>query len=99
MDVVIVAALVVVFLSLLLLAVSAIIDAARTPTDRWRRIRRGKGVTIVLIVLTGGFGGIYYWWRIRSELRSASQSSSHAAPAPLGKRELRAIEAQRYLSR
>ena len=108
MDVVIVVGLLAFFLVLWLGAIAAVVSAARTEHVRWRRVQRGKGVTIVLIILTGGFGGVYYWWRIRPELRRANSANSAitansamsptAAVAPT-KAQRRAIEAQRYLGR
>ena len=72
MDVVIVVIFVAFFLSLWVAMISAIVSAARTAPEHWQRVGRSKGVTIALIVFTGGFGGYYYWWRIRPGLRTAA---------------------------
>jgi NADH:ubiquinone oxidoreductase subunit 6 (subunit J) len=96
MEVVIVAVLVGAVLALWIAAISAVVDAARTPADRWRNAQRGKGATIFLILLTGGFGGFYYWWRIRRDLRTAPPSGGQPPAPQLSKAELRAIEGQRY---
>jgi hypothetical protein len=99
MDMVIVLGLLAISVVLWIGAIAAIVSAARVPHERWRRAQRGKGVTIVLIILTGGFGGIYYWWRIRAELHSAALATAEtAAPMPTNSQR-RALEAQRYLGR
>lgn len=99
MDVVIVVGLLAVFFVLWLGAIAAVVSAVRVDHVRWQRVQRGKGVTIVLIILTGGFGGLYYWWRIRPELRTASSATSPSAALAPTKAQRRAIEAQRYLGR
>jgi hypothetical protein len=100
MDVVIVVGLLAVFVVLTIGAVAAVVSAARVPSDRFRRVQRGKETTILLIILTGGFGGAYYWLRIRPELHRAGVAAAQNAPVPPPtKAERRAIEAQRYLGR
>jgi len=102
MDVVIVVGLLAVFFVMSLGAIAAVVSAARIDLVRWQRVRRGKGVTMFLIILTGGFGGVYYWWRIRPELRRANSASSPTSPSAViapTKAQRRAIEAQRYLGR
>lgn len=57
-------------------AASAVISAARTPSERWRGTGRTLRMTIMFIVVSGGFGGLYYWWRIRPELRALAARRS-----------------------
>jgi hypothetical protein len=99
MDVVIVVGLLSVFVVLTIGAVAAVVSAARVPPDRFRRVQRGKETTILLIILTGGFGGAYYWLRIRPELRGAGVAVAYKAVPPPTKAQQRAIEAQRSLGR
>jgi hypothetical protein len=88
--------LVLVLMAFLAIAlVTAVGSAARFERDRWRQVGRSKGATILLILLTGGFGGIYFWWRIRPELREAAQRPAPSAGRPPSSAELRAIDAQR----
>ena len=51
---------------------SALIDLSFHSEQRFTEIGRGKSSTVLLILLTGGVGGLYYWFRIRPELRAAA---------------------------
>ena len=99
MDDVIVIGLLAVFVALWVAAIAAVVSAIRVGQERWWRANRSKGATILLLILTGGFGGVYYWWRIRPELRSAHMSTSRPESVTPTKAQRRAIEAQRYLGR
>jgi hypothetical protein len=47
------------------------VSAARLPEHAWKIARRSKRGTLLGIVITGGFGGLYYWLAIRREVRAA----------------------------
>ena len=69
MDAAIGLLMVALLLGLVALVVTALVSASRIELDRWHVAGRSKGVTIALIFVTGGIGGLYYWLRIRPELR------------------------------
>ena len=53
------------------LYVSAIVSASRVEAFAWRGAGRSKNTTVALIVFTGGIAGLYYWVRLRPQLRAA----------------------------
>ena len=79
--------------------VSAIISAVRIDQGVWQAAVRNKGVTVALIVFTGGFGGLYYWLRIRPELGEAPLQPVNAPGRAPTAAELRAIEASKHIGR
>jgi hypothetical protein len=90
-DVVLVLAVLAVVSVLFVGWLSALVSAVRTPLERWRAASRGKGSTVALVALTGGFGGWYYWWRIRHDLRAGLMSPPASAD------ELRGLAARRSM--
>jgi hypothetical protein len=58
--------------------VSALVSALRVPGYVWKGAHRSKAGNVVLVALTGGIGGTYYWLRVRPQLADARQ----ATPAP-----------------
>ena len=95
MDTLLVAVVAVIVLACWVALGTAVVSCLRTPQARWRAAERGKGLTIALIAVTGGIGGMYYWWRIRPELRDWSADPDRSPTAA----ELRAVEAARSLGR
>ena len=95
MDVVIGVAIVALLFAFWVVAVCAVVSAARTTPSTWQAAGRSKLATIILIVITTGFGGAYYWWRIRPELREAGSSAGLTPPTA----EQRAIAEQQALRR
>ena len=69
MDLVISLLIIGLLLGLWVSLVTAVVSAVRVPERRWREAGRGKFPTTVLVVLTGGVGGLFYWLRIRPQLR------------------------------
>jgi len=71
--------LVVVLLVLAALWVSwvwALVDAVRQPAMAFRPTGISKGATVMLLLLTGGLGGIYYHLRVRRTVSEAARSLS-----------------------
>jgi len=60
--------LAVVWLVLFALWVAAIVDASRFVPEAYRKADRSKTATVLLVVLTGWLGAIYYWVAIRREV-------------------------------
>ena len=56
------------------LYVQAIVMAARRPDYAYRAIGRTKPGTVVMIVLTGFIGGLFFLLRIRPALRAAERA-------------------------
>ena len=54
--------------------VQAIVMAVRRPDYAYRAIGRTKAGTVVMIVLTGFIGGLFFLLRIRPALRAAERS-------------------------
>ena len=79
--------------------VSALVSAARVEQGAWHAADRRKGVTLALIVFTGGFGGLYYWLRIRPELLDAPLPPANEPGRAPTAAELRAIEASKHIGR
>jgi hypothetical protein len=94
MDTVIVVALFALWLLFSIAAISSLVSAARMPQARWHAVQRNKAVTIVLILVTGGFGGLLYWLRIRPELMAVDPN---ARPPELTKSQRRAVDAYRSI--
>jgi hypothetical protein len=81
MDVVVVSAVVVLVVLMWVSAASAVVSAARLPEYAWRAAGRSKQGTILGIIVTGGFGGLYYWFFIRRLVRDARRGTA-APPKP-----------------
>lgn len=64
------------------LFVYALVSSARRRSDAFRASGRTKGGTIVMLLLTGGFGGLYYLLRIRREVLGAERSLPASTPPP-----------------
>ena len=47
--------------------VAAIVDAARRPKDQWLAVGRPRDLWILLVVLTGWFGALYYFAYLRRQ--------------------------------
>lgn len=95
-ETVVVVLLVVAMLGLVAALISAFVSALRVEPHVWRAIHQPRGITLLLILFTGGVGGVYYWWRIRPQLQAARQqhrSTSVPNRAPTAS-ELRAIAAK-----
>lgn len=67
------------FVAFWLLAVSALVSAARIPPYVYEHDERGKPGTLLCLLLTGGVGGAYYWLSVRPSLREAE---AELAPRP-----------------
>ena len=52
----------------MLLWVGALIDAAQYDDRFFDEIGRDKRPTVMLILFTWGFGGLWYWLRVRPQL-------------------------------
>lgn len=76
MDVVVIVLVVCAVVALWTIALAALVSAARLPGYAWKVARRSKAATITGILLTGGFGGPLYWFRIRPEVADAAQRVS-----------------------
>jgi hypothetical protein len=63
-----------VWLALTALWVMSIVGLARTPVDVFRRARRNKDVTVLLVVLTGWIGALYFFIVLRPELGRHAQT-------------------------
>jgi hypothetical protein len=63
----------------------ALIDSARRPASAFGHGTLPKNTTIVLILLTGGLGGIYYLLRVRPVVARAVMTPPpvHRMPPPL----------------
>jgi hypothetical protein len=55
-------------------------SAIRQPDEAYREVGRTRAGTILGIVVAGGFGGLYYWLRIRPALRSFAQRQPPRPP-------------------
>ena len=53
---------------------TALISAVRMPREAYQQIGRTKDGTILCVMFTGGVGGLYYWLRIRPELREEAEA-------------------------
>lgn len=73
--------------------ISALVSALRVEPMVWRVARRRKGINVVLILCTGGIGGIYYWLRIRPQLKVADGRYRTTPGRTPTAAELRAIAA------
>ena len=77
--------MVAVLFGLAALLVTALVSASSVEFDRWHVAGRSKGVTMALIFVTGGIGGLYYWLRIRPELRPGNGPPSSCATTQYGR--------------
>ena len=76
MDALVLAVVVVAVMGLWSMAIVALVSAARLPAHAWKVAKRSKAGTIVGIVLTGGFGGVLYWFKIRPRVADAARRIS-----------------------
>ncbi len=72
MDAVVIVLVVCAVVALWAIALAALVSAARLPGYAWKVARRSKAGTITGILLTGGFGGLLYWFRIRPVVADAA---------------------------
>jgi hypothetical protein len=56
--------------------IAGIVDAGRTDNAAFTRVHANKGATLVLLVLAGWFGAVYWFAILRKRIQRA------AAPAP-----------------
>jgi uncharacterized protein (DUF486 family) len=63
-------AIVLVGLTGMLLWVGALVDAVQYDDTWFDKIGRDKRPTVMLILFTWGFGGVWYWLRVKPQLRS-----------------------------
>ena len=54
----------------MLLWVGALVDAVQYDDTWFDRIGRDKRPTVMMILFTWGFGGAWYWMRVKPQLRS-----------------------------
>jgi len=54
----------------MLLWVGALVDAAQQDDATFDHIGRDKRPTVMLILFTWGFGGAWYWLRVKPQLRA-----------------------------
>jgi hypothetical protein len=54
--------------TMMLLWVGALIDAVQYDDRYFDEVGRDKRPTVMLILFTWGFGGIWYWLRVRPQL-------------------------------
>lgn len=78
--------------------VSSLVSIARMPQIRWDKARRSKGLTFLLVLVTGGFGGLLYWVRIRPDLLTERMLPPNPNRDELTKSQLRAAERYRASS-
>jgi uncharacterized protein (DUF486 family) len=57
----------------MLLWVGALVDAAQYDDTWFDRIGRDKRPTVMLVLFTWGFGGLWYWLRVKPALTAASR--------------------------
>jgi hypothetical protein len=62
--------------------ISALVGAVALPGYAWKVAHRSKPLTLVLVALTGIFGGLYFWLRVRPEVRQAQASTPPPTPRP-----------------
>jgi hypothetical protein len=60
---------------------AALVDVARRPGPAFRRAGRSKGVTWMLVFLTGIFGAAYWFLRVRREVARETPAARDAALA------------------
>lgn len=73
MDALVVVVVVLAVVALWIMAIVALVSAARLPAHAWKVAKRSKAGTIVGILLTGGFGGMLYWYKIRPLVADAAR--------------------------
>jgi len=56
----------------MLLWVGALVDGTQYDDAAFDHIGRDKRPTVILILFTWGFGGAWYWLRVKPKLRRAS---------------------------
>jgi hypothetical protein len=54
--------------SMMLLWVGALVDAVQYDDRYFDEVGRDKRPTVMLILFTWGFGGLWYWLRVRPQL-------------------------------
>ena len=54
----------------MLLWVGALVDAAQRDRAAFTAAGRAKRPTVLLVLFTWGFGGAWYWLRVKPELRT-----------------------------
>jgi hypothetical protein len=65
------------------LHISGIVAAARRPEYGYRAVSRTKAGTVIMVVLTGFVGAIYFFLRVRPELLTAERAvPSESVPPP-----------------
>lgn len=63
---------------------SALVSAIRMPGVAWTAAGRSKTAMIVLILLSGGVGGLYYFVRIRPRLGHTASRPARPVEDPKG---------------
>ena len=81
----------VVWVGLLAVWLTAIVDALRRAVDAYEREGRARNSTVLLVVLTGWFGAVYYLFAIRpallrAEHRLRSRQQGARSPVQPGQR-------------
>ncbi|HEX3426194.1 MAG TPA: hypothetical protein VHT30_08675 [Acidimicrobiales bacterium] len=64
------------------LYIRAIVGAARQPDDAYRAVGRTKAGTVIMVVLTGCIGGVYFLLRVRPQLLSAESGAADGRRPP-----------------
>lgn len=83
--------LVVLFLAL----VTGFIDAARQPADAFQGAQTSEGLTLIGILLSGGVGGLYWWFVVRRRVIEAKLQEPLPAYKLSGRARQRALERER----
>jgi hypothetical protein len=76
--------------------IAALTDVAGRPDAAFQAVGRTKGLTVVLIVLTGVVGAAYYFAIIRPSLSSAQRSLPRPAPVVEGTQYCRDCDMHPY---
>jgi hypothetical protein len=63
-----------------------LISAMRQPEEAYRAVGRTRAGTILAIFLVGGIGALYYWLRIRPDVRAAAEALPPRPRVPMAER-------------
>ncbi len=95
MDTLVVVVLLAFVVAMWVSVASSLVSIARMPQIRWHKAGRSKALTFVLVLITGGFGGILYWVRIRPDVLTERTLPPNPDRRQLTKSQLRAAESYR----
>jgi hypothetical protein len=78
-ETIVVVAVILFVVAMAVCGISALVSVMRLPDYAFKAAGRSKSGTVVGILLSGGLGGLYYWFSIH---RTVTDARKHTPPPP-----------------